>query len=173
MEETNIKIHTIEEITAPFDSSSKGLSQYMRGRLTSARISTMDVMHIVLVLQKLMDTEFSPEVTFCDDKYCESEDLKKRYVQIAQNGQGDSWLLELENGLISFFDHNNSAVVPIFIDFWQFVQLADLLSQYEVMIDEADDNEVDDKEPIYKQMEMLMRAIHKDLPENYPFYLFE
>ncbi|NEW09863.1 hypothetical protein GK047_28585 [Paenibacillus sp. SYP-B3998] len=72
------------------------------------------------------------------------------------------------DGNLSFFDHSltQPKVTALFIDFWQFLQLADLIHQYEEWIDQVKDFEESD---LPGQLGSCLRMLHPDLPEHYPF----
>jgi len=57
-------------------------------------------------------------------------------------------------------------VTALFIDFWQFLQLADLIHQYEELADQVEDFAESD---LPGQLESCLRMLHPDLPEHYPF----
>ncbi|RAV14875.1 hypothetical protein [Paenibacillus contaminans] len=166
---STFKVRTVAEITEPFTSKSREISGYMRSKLCAL---PLDVVQVINIMQHLTGKEIAAEMVFCDDRgdnqYSEYESLEKRYVQIARNGQGDAWLMNLADGLISFFDHDriDPVVSPLFIDFWRFLQLADLIRQYEQIADGVDHFE---ESAEYMELIEQLSMIHPNLPENYPF----
>lgn len=163
------QIRSVQEILAPFANMQVSLSRHMRNKLSTV---PLDIIRLVDVLQMLAGQELAAEMVFEDDKgdnlYCEDEHLKNNYVQIAANGQGDAWLMNRMDGNLSFFDHSltQPKVTALFIDFWKFLQLADLIHQYEEWADQLEDFAESD---LPGQLESCLRMLHPDLPEHYPF----
>jgi len=164
-----LRIRNVHEILSPFSNVQVPLSRHMRNKLSTV---PLDIIRLVDVLQMLAGQELAAEMVFEDDKgdnlYCEDEHLKNNYVQIAANGQVDAWLMNRMDGNLSFFDHSltRPKVTALFIDFWQFLQLADLIHQYEEMADQVEDFAESD---LPGQLESCLRMLHPDLPEHYPF----
>ncbi|WP_391573597.1 hypothetical protein [Cohnella sp.] len=163
------RIRDVQEILSPFANVQMPLSRYMRNKLSTV---PLDMIRLVEVLQMLAGQEIAAEMVFEDDKgdnlYGEDELLRNNYVQIAANGQGDAWLMNRMDGKLSFFDHSltEPKATPLFIDFWQFLQLADLIHQYEEWADRLENFAESD---LPGQLEDCLRMLHPDLPENYPF----
>jgi hypothetical protein len=164
-----LRIRNVQEILSPFSNVQVPLSRHMRNKLSTV---PLDIIRLVDVLQMLAGQELAAEMVFEDDKgdnlYCEDEHLKNNYVQIAANGQGDAWLMNRMDGNLSFFDHSltQPKVTALLIDFWQFLQLADLIHQYEEWADQVEDFAESD---LPGQLESCLRMLHPDLPEHYPF----
>ncbi|MEC0090795.1 hypothetical protein [Paenibacillus macquariensis] len=162
-------IRSVQEILAPFANMQVSLSRHMRNKLSTV---PLDIIRLVDVLQMLAGQELAAERVFEDDKgdnlYREDEHLKNNYVQIAANGQGDALLMNRMDGIFSFFDHNltQPKVTALFIDFWQFLQLADLIHQYEEWVDQI---KIFEEIDLPRQLESCLRMLHPDLPEHYPF----
>ncbi|WP_256757669.1 hypothetical protein [Cohnella sp. WQ 127256] len=163
------QIRSVQEILAPFANMQVSLSRHMRNKLSTV---PLDIIRLVYVLQMLAGQELAAEMVFEDDKgdnlYSEDEHLKNNYIQIAANGQGDAWLMNRMDGNLSFFDHSltQPKVTALFIDFWKFLQLADLIHQYEEWADQLEDFAESD---LPGQLESCLRMLHPDLPEHYPF----
>lgn len=162
------KLHTADDIVEACGRDARPLSKYLRGKLSQVR---GDVLFMLNALQKLIDCEICAEVVFIDDDgrelYCENKALADAYLQIAANGQGDAWLLGLKDGLVVFFDHDTGTITSLYLDFCRFLQLADLLAQWEAYSAEHDSPPAEALE----QMRGLMTALHSQLPDNYPFEL--
>ena len=89
------------------------------------------------VLPRLLGVSISAEVSFFADVgqelYMEFPALAEEYLAIADDGQGDLWLMHLRRGTMYFFDHGawEMPLTELAIDFWGFLQLADLMAQWE------------------------------------------
>lgn len=147
------------------------LSSYVRKKLSLYKKN--DILYILDMLQCLVQYKISAEVVFFNDNgkelYMEFPELADNYIAIADDGQGDSWLMNLENGKIFFFDHGKleNPLTPLNIEFNSFLQLADLIAQWEFFLDTA-------PRDTSKQEIMLwseMRKLDEKLPEMYPFRL--
>jgi len=87
------------------------------------------------------------------------------YTLITTSGQGDEWLLRIDDNMICFLDHDiweePNAIISIDIEFKQFVIMADLLKQYEsINIPDARDIEL---------LKQNMHYINIRLPDIFPF----
>ena len=99
----------------------------------------------------------------------EFPELAEQYIAIADDGQGDLWLMNLQNGEICFFDHGEweHPLTELHIDFKKFVQLADLIAQWECFLNTNAQDTSKQEELIWDEM----RKLDKELPEKYPFSL--
>ena len=95
--------------------------------------------------------------------------LAEEYLAIADDGQGDLWLMHLRRGAMYFFDHGawETPLTELAIDFWGFLQLADLMAQWEAFLDE----EPSDTSQAEEHLRNAMRELAPGLPETYPFAL--
>ena len=163
------EIRATDKIMAAFEVAIP-LSKYVRGKLSVLRADTMEVIALVDTLQRLVGHELSCEVVFendmGDDLYTQTEKFEKEFIQIARNGQGDSWLLHLTENTVYFFNHGSESVTDMKINFWQFLQLADLMAQYEDYL-----NREEKSKEVVDYFIRCMRLLREDLPENYPFDL--
>ena len=163
------EIHSTDKIMAAFEVAVP-LSEYARAKLSVLRADAMEVIALVDTLQRLVGHELSCEVVFendrGDDLYTQTEKFEKDFLQIARNGQGDAWLLHLTENTIYFFDHGSESVGNMKIDFWQFLQLADLMAQYEDCLNREEKSKEAADDCI-----RCMRLLREDLPGNYPFDL--
>lgn len=126
------------------------------------------------VLPRLLGVSISAEVSFFADAgqelYMEFTALAEEYLAIADDGQGDLWLMHLRRGTMYFFDHHGaweSPLTELAIDFWGFLQLADLMAQWEDFLDE----EPSDTSQAEEHLRNAMRELAPGLPETYPFAL--
>ena len=104
------------------------------------------------VLPRLLGVSISAEVSF-----------------FADAGQGDLWLMHLRRGTMYFFDHGawETPLTELAIDFLGFLQLADLMAQWEDFLDE----EPSDTSQAEEHLRNAMRELAPGLPETYPFAL--
>ena len=95
--------------------------------------------------------------------------LAEEYLAIADDGQGDLWLMHLRRGAMYFFDHGawETPLTELAIDFWGFLQLADLMAQWEDFLD----GEPSDTSQAEEHLRGAMRELAPGLPETYPFAL--
>lgn len=120
--------------------------------------------------------EISGDCVFLDARQALSE-LRGRDAPLAQLGQnwwifaasgtGDAWLMSLD-GLqgIGFLDHAagpDAVVQPMALDFGQWLQLADLMRQWETLADELDE------EALAAPLNALMEQISPGLSQRYPY----
>ena len=125
------------------------------------------------VLPRLLGVSISAEVSFFADAgqelYMEFPALAEEYLAIADDGQGDLWLMHLRRGAMYFFDHGawETPLTELAIDFWGFLQLADLMAQWEDFLDE----EPSDTSQAEEHLRNAMRELAPGLPETYPFAL--
>ena len=149
----------------------KTLSLYSRKKLSLYEQN--DMPYVSDALQRLTGCQISAEALFFSDSgqelYMEFPELAEQYIAIADDGQGDLWLMNLQNGEICFFDHGEweHPLTELHIDFKKFVQLADLIAQWECFLNT-------DAQDTSKQEELIwdeMRKLDKELPEKYPFSL--
>ena len=125
------------------------------------------------VLPRLLGVSISAEVSFFADAgqelYMEFPALAEEYLAIADDGQGDLWLMHLRRGAMCFFDHGawETPLTELAIDFWGFLQLADLMAQWEVFLD----GEPSDTSQAEEHLRGAMRELAPGLPETYPFAL--
>ena len=125
------------------------------------------------VLPRLLGVSISAEVSFFADAgqelYMEFPALAEEYLAIADDGQGDLWLMHLRRGTMYFFDHGawETPLTELAIDFWGFLQLADLMAQWEAFLDE----EPSDTSQAEEHLWGAMRELAPGLPETYPFAL--
>ena len=148
-----MKLHTAEEILSPCINRTK-LTQYAENKLKQ-------LPSIAENMQCLIGEKFSEECIFVNDEgdglYREYSNLDSLALEVAVNGQGDSWLINTKDAGVHLFDHGTGGIYSLNIDFRQFVQLVDLMKQHE-------------KEPD-KALIKLMKEIDSELPENWPFEL--
>jgi hypothetical protein len=95
------------------------------------------------------------------------EEIKK-YWFIGQNGQGDYWIMDINNK-IYFYDHNLEEIgkhnfIDLNIDFGQWLQFAYLNKELDKIYDENKYNKTIGKEYFKK-----LKELSKELMENYPF----
>ena len=104
------------------------------------------------VLARLLGVSISAEVSF-----------------FADAGQVDLWLMHLRRGTMYFFDHGawETPLTELAIDFLGFLQLADLMAQWEDFLDE----EPSDTSQAEEHLRNAMRELAPGLPETYPFAL--
>ena len=132
-----------------------------------------DAVYVRDVLPRLLGVSISAEVSFFADAgqelYMEFTALAEEYLAIADDGQGDLWLMHLRRGAMYFFDHGawETPLTELAIDFWGFLQLADLMAQWEVFLDE----EPSDTSQAEEHLRGAMRELAPGLPETYPFAL--
>lgn len=125
------------------------------------------------VLPRLLGVSISAEVSFFADAgqelYMEFPALAEEYLAIADDGQGDLWLMHLRHGTMYFFDHGawETPLTELAIDFLGFLQLADLMAQWEDFLDE----EPSDTSQAEEHLRGAMRELAPGLPETYPFAL--
>ena len=125
------------------------------------------------VLPRLLGVSISAEVSFFADAgqelYMEFPALAEEYLAIADDGQGDLWLMHLRRGTMYFFDHGawEMPLTELAIDFWGFLQLADLMAQWEAFLD----REPSDTSQAEEHLRGAMRELAPGLPETYPFAL--
>ena len=125
------------------------------------------------VLSRLLGVSISAEVSFFADAgqelYMEFPALAEEYLAIADDGQGDLWLMHLRRGAMYFFDHGawETPLTELAIDFWGFLQLADLMAQWEDFLD----REPSDTSQAEEHLWGAMRELAPGLPETYPFAL--
>ena len=125
------------------------------------------------VLPRLLGVSISAEVSFFADVgqelYMEFPALAEEYLAIADDGQGDLWLMHLRRGTMYFFDHGawETPLTELAIDFWGFLQLADLMAQWEDFLD----GEPSDTSQAAEHLRGAMRELAPGLPETYPFAL--
>lgn len=125
------------------------------------------------VLPRLLGVSISAEVSFFADAgqelYMEFPALAEEYLAIADDGQGDLWLMHLRRGAMYFFDHGawETPLTELAIDFWGFLQLADLMAQWEDFLD----GEPSDTAQAEEHLRGAMRELAPGLPETYPFAL--
>ena len=125
------------------------------------------------VLSRLLGVSISAEVSFFADAgqelYMEFPALAEEYLAIADDGQGDLWLMHLRRGTMYFFDHGawETPLTELAIDFWGFLQLADLMAQWEDFLDE----EPSDTSQAEEHLRNAMRELAPGLHETYPFAL--
>ena len=95
--------------------------------------------------------------------------LAEEYLAIADDGQGDLWLMHLRRGTMYFFDHGawEMPLTELAIDFLGFLQLADLMAQWEDFLD----GEPSDTSQAEEHLRNAMRELAPGLPETYPFAL--
>ena len=105
---------------------------------------------------------------------CDDEARARRpLAQLGQNwwifaasGTGDAWLMSLDGQQrIGFLDHDQGAEAvaqPMALNFGQWLQLADLMGQWEAMDDDLDDEAV-------AQLSRLMEQISHGLSRRYPY----
>ena len=120
--------------------------------------------------------EISGDCVFLDARQALSE-LRGRDAPLAQLGQnwwifaasgtGDAWLMSLD-GLqgIGFLDHAagpDAVVQPMALDFGQWLQLADLMRQWETLADKLDE------EALAAPLNALMEQISPGLSQRYPY----
>lgn len=120
--------------------------------------------------------EISGDCVFLDARQALSE-LRGRDAPLAQLGQnwwifaasgtGDAWLMSLD-GLqgIGFLDHAagpDAVVQPMALDFGQWLQLANLIRQWETLADELDE------EALAAPLNALMEQISPGLSQRYPY----
>ena len=115
------------------------------------------------VLPRLLGVSISAEL------YMEFPALAEEYLAIADDGQGDLWLMHLRRGAMYFFDHGawETPLTELAIDFLGFLQLADLMAQWEDFLDE----EPSDTSQAEEHLRNAMRELAPGLPETYPFAL--
>ena len=132
-----------------------------------------DAVYVRDVLPRLLGVSISAEVSFFADAgqelYMEFTALAEEYLAIADDGQGDLWLMHLRRGAMYFFDHGawETPLTELAIDFWGFLQLADLMAQWEVFLD----GEPSDTSQAEEHLRGAMRELAPGLPETYPFAL--
>ena len=132
-----------------------------------------DAVYVRDVLPRLLGVSISAEVSFFADAgqelYMEFTALAEEYLAIADDGQGDLWLMHLRRGAMYFFDHGawETPLTELAIDFWGFLQLADLMAQWEDFLDE----EPSDTAQAEEHLRGTMRELAPGLPETYPFAL--
>ena len=132
-----------------------------------------DAVYVRDVLPRLLGVSISAEVSFFADAgqelYMEFTALAEEYLAIADDGQGDLWLMHLRRGAMYFFDHGawETPLTELAIDFWGFLQLADLMAQWEDFLD----REPSDTSQAEELLRGAMRELAPGLPEAYPFAL--
>ena len=132
-----------------------------------------DAVYVRDVLPRLLGVSISAEVSFFADAgqelYMEFTALAEEYLAIADDGQGDLWLMHLRRGAMYFFDHGawETPLTELAIDFWGFLQLADLMAQWEVFLD----GEPSDTSQAEEHLRGAMRELAPGLHETYPFAL--
>lgn len=132
-----------------------------------------DAVYVRDVLPRLLGVSISAEVSFFADAgqelYMEFTALAEEYLAIADDGQGDLWLMHLRRGAMYFFDHGawETPLTELAIDFWGFLQLADLMAQWEAFLD----REPSDTSQAEEHLRGAMRELAPGLPETYPFAL--
>ena len=132
-----------------------------------------DAVYVRDVLARLLGVSISAEVSFFADAgqelYMEFTALAEEYLAIADDGQGDLWLMHLRRGAMYFFDHGawEMPLTELAIDFWGFLQLADLMAQWEDFLD----GEPSDTSQAAEHLRGAMRELAPGLPETYPFAL--
>ncbi|WP_394266189.1 hypothetical protein [Anaerotignum sp.] len=149
----------------------KPLSAYAKGKLN--RCKTQNGIVLSDIMQKLIGSSISAEVTFFNDDgeelYMEFPELAESYLALADDGQGDLWLLRLTDGSIVFFDHEKTedTITSLCIDFLQFLQLADLIAQWEQLQNINPEAAAAQEAALWTEM----KKIEPKLPESYPFRL--
>ena len=78
-------------------------------------------------------------------------------------------MLRLADGMIVFFDHEKmeDTITPLSIDFHQFLQLADLIAQWEQFLNLNPEDATIQEAALMTEM----KKIEPKLSENYPFRL--
>lgn len=167
---SNFQLHDPTEIISSVGHEPKPLSSYVRKRLL---LLDENIPSILNDMQRLVGCHLSAEVVFCNDDgrelYTEFPELANQYVSVADDGQGNSWLLGIKDGQIYFFDHEKEEypLTPMGIDFRMLLQLADLIAQWERFISTTKVIPVHEQALLSK-----MQMIHERLPELYPFRLY-
>lgn len=166
-----IALRQPDAILEIYSQKPKPLSAYAREKLNRCEIQ--NGIELSNIIQKLIGSSISAEVTFFNDDgqelYTEFPELADSYLALADDGQGDLWLIRLADGIIIFFDHEKmeGTISPLNIDFLQFLQLSDLIAQWEQFLNT-------NPKDVSKQVPVLMNEMKKIepcLPENYPFRL--
>ncbi|MBP2616311.1 SMI1/KNR4 family protein [Chryseobacterium jejuense] len=113
-------------------------------------------------------TEISSEAILYNAVEAENENkefILPDYWCFAGNGQGDRWFLD-RNGDAFFYDHDyDEKLEPMNISFEQWLQMAFIVQQLDLYLDEH--NEV--SEPVRQKFYKALNAIHPGLSKVYPF----
>lgn len=160
-----------DEILSLYGQRPKALSHYVREKLAcSDRTKICD---LASMMQRLIGCSISAEVVFFNDDgkelYTEFPELVHSYLALADDGQGDLWMLRLADGMMVFFDHGKTEepITPLGINFQQFLQLADLIAQWEQFLNANPDHAAAQEPALWAEM----KKIEPKLPKTYPFRL--
>ena len=159
-----------DEILRLYGQKSKSLSRYAREKLS--RCDLAESYDLLGMMQRLIGCSISAEVVFFNDDgaelYTEFSELSDSYLALADDGQGDLWMLRLADGMIAFFDHGKEEpIMPLNIDFQQFLQLADLIAQWEQFLNTNPEDAAAQETVLWAEM----KKIEPRLLETYPFRL--
>ena len=123
-------------------------------------------------MQLLIGKEFYGDCRFANEHEDEGwldRDDSDNFVVIAESGNGDSWLLRLEDKIIYFLDHEiwdePEGIRPMGISFEQFVIMADLLGQFEHDVKHT----TTPPEEAVEQLKGQLHSIERSLVDNYPY----
>ena len=160
-----------DEILSLYGQEPKALSRYACEKLS--RCDRTKIRDLAGMMQRLIGCSISAEVVFFNDNgkelYTEFSELVHSYLALADDGQGDLWLLRLADGMIVFFDHGKEEdpIVLLNINFQQFLQLADLIGQWEQFLNTNPEHATAQESALWAEM----KKIEPKLPETYPFRL--
>lgn len=136
------------------------------------KLSKYALKKIPLQFQSVLTTLAGNEVS-CDCHF-ESDDGRylymdrndgDSYVLIARSGQGDEWLLHCTDNKIYFLDHciweDENAMIDLTISLEQFIVMADLLKQFETLV-----------QPQKSDIDLITQqflSLSELLPQRFPF----
>ncbi len=125
-----------------------------------------DIMEILQYLQNVMLSDdivfgYGAESSISEHNECDN------YILIATSGTGDEWIYRKSDGVVCFLDHDkleeDDAITPLNLTLEQFVVLADLMYQFDVLYDAH--------ESVIESLKGEMSKLSCDLPDIYPYDL--
>lgn len=146
-----------------------------------SKLPALDALYLRF-LATCTDVEFTPDIRLFgyEEALAENHALESDYPKVARkywavgdSGQGDSWFLERDRGIIFFFDHDEGEYSEVDefenmeISFLQFLQMASLYRELEEYLEENKPNE-----KVEKELQRAVDSIAPDLYDRYPFGYF-
>ena len=150
-----------KSLTFPFDKLYKEITTQIRTVEISSECILFDS------VEASNETKSFSDIDYWAENYTDKEISK--FLVFAQNGQGDLWLLDIENK-IYFYDHNLEQMcfenfIDLNLSFEKWLQFADLNSQFDDIY-ETEDGINDKHKTEYKKK---LAELSGNLLKNYPF----
>lgn len=145
-----------DEIVRLYGQKPKPLSRYACEKLS--RCDKAKSYDLLGMMQRLIGCSISAEVVFFNDDgmelYTEFSELNDSYLALADDGQGDLWMIRLTDCMVVFFDHGKEVEpsIPLNIDFYQFLQLSDLIAQWEQFLDTNPENTTEQEAALWSEI---------------------